>query len=401
MTMKVLLANKYFFLKGGAERVFFQERDYLKSEGVQVVDFAMTHKDNLPSPFEEHFVSNIDYYDCPNLKSKLAQGVKFIHSLEAVNKISALAAKEKPDIAHLHNIYHQLTPSIIPALKKHGAKVVMSLHDGKLICPAYLMLNQGGICTNCSDGSFWRPFATNCQKAIGRGLLFMLEAYWHKWARSYEQVDLFLTPSFFLKELVSKTLPARRIQVLRNGVELTSFEAVSDDQGYALYLGRLSREKGLETLGEAHKRVETSVPLKVVGTGPLEEKLRMHYPMVEFLGYKTGAELKNILAHCALVVIPSEWYENCSMVVLEAMAMGKPVIGSKVGGIPEQVDDGKTGLLFEMGNADDLAKKMEMLMRDCGLRRKMGEAARRKVEQEYSFAMHGETLIQIYRSLLN
>ena len=334
------------------------------------------------------------------MKNKIKYGFKFIHSPEAVYKVEKLVQKEKPGIAHLHNIYHQLTPSIIPLLKKYDVKVVLTLHDGKLICPSYLMLNRGRICTDCADGSFWRPFLKNCQASLPYGLLFSIEAYWHRWVKSYEKADLFITPSHFLKKLVSKRIDPGRIRVLRNGIETSTYSPEWADQGYILYFGRLSREKGVETLLKAHRRLTGRMPLMVVGTGPLEEKLRDKYGNDKFIGHKDGEGLKEIIGNAAFVVVPSEWYENCSMVVLEAMAMGKAVIGSRIGGIPEQIDDGTTGLLFKMGDVDDLREKMALLSQDQNMREKMGRRARQKVEHEYSFDTHCKQLLDIYSSLL-
>ena len=140
----------------------------------------------------------------------------------------------------------------------------------------------------------------------------------------------------------------------------------------------------------------------MVGTGPLAEELRGEYPEVDFLGYQSGQALHDLIANAAFVVVPSEWYENCSMVVLEAMAFGngKPIIGSRIGGIPEQIDDGKTGFLFEMGNVEELAQKMKSLASDKDLRCVMGKAARRKLEKEYSLQAHCTDLIHIYNELL-
>jgi glycosyltransferase involved in cell wall biosynthesis len=184
-------------------------------------------------------------------------------------------------------------------------------------------------------------------------------------------------------------------------MDVERYPAESADQGYALYFGRLSREKGVETLLEAHKAVCEAIELKVVGTGPLEAGLRDIHPQVDFLGYQSGEALEQIIANSAFVVVPSEWYENCSMVVLEAMALGKPIIGSRTGGIPEQVEDGITGFLFEMGNVDELAEKMKLLSQSPYLRCQMGQAARTRLEQEYSLEGHCTNLLKIYEELLS
>ncbi|MBM9514823.1 glycosyltransferase family 4 protein [Desulfogranum marinum] len=398
--MKILFANKFFYLNGGSETVFFQEREFFLANGHHVIDFSMQDEKNNVSPYSEFFIKKIDFQQNVSLKDKAQQAISFIHSSEAVSKLEQLIVQEKPDIAHLHNIYHQLTPSIIPVLKKHGVKIVVTLHDYKLICPSYLALKDGEICDACQGKHFWKPFTSNCQKSHLQGLLLSLEAYWHKWKRSYDKVDLFLSPSSFLADLIAKRITADKIQVLHNGIDTDKYQPNFSDQDYALYFGRLSKEKGITTLLQAHKNLGAELPLKIVGTGPLEEELRIDYPTVEFLGYQSGQSLHDIVANAAFVVVPSEWYENCSMVVLESMAFGKPVIGSRIGGIPEQVEDGKTGFLFEIGNVPKLTQKMTMLMKNTTLRGEMGRRAREKLKKEYSVDEHNEQLLWIYSTLL-
>nr|WP_320016109.1 glycosyltransferase family 4 protein [uncultured Desulfobacter sp.] len=405
--MKILLGNKFFFLKGGAETVFFQERNYLLRNGYEVIEFSMKHPQNKNSLYSDYFVPNVEYRNTQNdrLLKKIKNYAKiassFVHNNKAVENIKRLIDKEEPDIAHLHNIYHQITPSILPVLHNAGVKIVLTLHDYKLICPNYLMLTKGKICQRCEGKSFWHAGLNRCEQGCtANSLLLVIEAYWHYFYKSYEYVDTFIAPSFFMAELVSKfRITKEKITVLRNGVDIEQFTVNDDDEGYALYFGRLSREKGIETFLEAHALIQTEISAKVVGTGFLLEDLKTRFPDVEFLGYKQGQELIEIIRKAAFVVVPSEWYENCSMVVLEAMALGKPIIGSKIGGIPEQIDNGKTGFLFKMADKTDLAEKMTILLKDKMLRKTMGKAARLKLEQEYSLKSHFEGLIDIYKSM--
>ena len=398
--MKILLANKFFYLNGGSERVFFQERDFLVGRGYSVIDFSMKDDRNFASPYSDYFVPNIDYHQDGSLSKRISHIGSFIHSNIAVDNVEKLIKDKKPDMAHLHNIYHQLTPSMIPALKSNGVKVVLTLHDTKLICPGYLALNNGGICTDCEGKNFLRPFISNCQNSRSKGLLLASEAFFHKWKGSYDAVDLFICPSEFLAYLTSKRIPRVKIRVLNNGIDLNLYQPNFVDEGYVIYFGRLSKEKGVKTLLKAHAGVHEKYPLKIVGTGPLEEELKREFSDAEFWGYRSGEELNELIRNAAVVIVPSECYENCSMVVLEAMAFGKPIIGSRIGGIPEQVEDGKTGLLFEMGNVEQLAKKIELLAKDKNLRKKMGRAARMKLEREYSLKDHCEGLLDIYSELL-
>ena len=407
--MEILLINKFFYLKGGVETVFFQERDFLKNTGHKVIDFSMHHPENFPSEYTDYFVSNVNYHvgskgDKINFLEKSRIAIDFVHNREAVKKLLALIKKEKPVIAHLHNVYHQITPSIITVLKNAGIKVVLTLHDYKLICPTYLMINnKNAICNKCQGKYFIQATINRCQEgSLLKSLLLSAEGYWHRWANSYEKVDLILSPSKFLADLVAKyRIDTGRIKVLHNGIDINKYKLSEEDGGYAICFGRISREKGVETLLQAHRLLLNKFYLKIVGTGPLMEELEQRYSGVEFTGYKAGEELKELIKRASFVVVPSEVYENCSMSVLESMALGKPVIGSKIGGIPEQIEDGKTGFLFEMGNADELAEKMMVLASDKELRKEMGRAARGKLERKYALDAHCKKLIEIYEELLS
>lgn len=400
--MKVLFANKFFFLNGGSERVFFLEREFLLKQGIPVIDFSMQDERNFQSAYAESFVSHVDYHRKSRLLEKARQAASFIRSSESLHRLGDLVDREKPNIAHLHNIYHQITPSIIPLLKKKNVKVVLTLHDCKLICPSYLMLNKGRICEACHGRDFFKAFTCHCQDSILNGFLLAAEGYWHSLFRSYESVDLFIPSSAFLAELVVRyRLPREKIVVLGNAIDTERLQPTYEDRGYGLYFGRLSKEKGLNTLLEAYGKLKTKRPFKIVGTGPLEDELKRRSSNVEFLGFKTGNDLMDIISGAAFVVVPSEWYENCSNVVLEAMALGKPVIASRIGGLPEQIEDGKTGFLFQMGDHDELAEKMQTLWMDANLRKSMGYASRLKLESEFSLKKHGSELLRIYRSLVS
>lgn len=400
--MKVLYANKFFFLNGGSETVMFQERTYMLEHGVEVVDFSMQDERNLASNYSEYFVRPLSYRQGP-LGARLSAARSFVHSKEAVEKITALAKKTRPDIAHLHNIYHQLTPSIIPALKKLGIKTALTLHDGKVACPAYLMLSNGKPCLDCKGSRFYLPFMRNCQCSRLGSLLLSAEAYYHKWKKSYEAVDMFIAPSAFIAGVAEPRVGKQKLTVLHNGIDVTKYTPSRADEGYILYLGRLSHEKGIQTLIKAHAAMSLNPKpeLRIVGTGPLEAELRTAAPAgVSFTGYCSGEALLNHIRMAACLVIPSEWYENCSMTVLEAMASGKPIIGSRMGGIPEQVEDGVNGFLCEAGKVPDFAAALDKLMASPELRRRMGEAARAKAEAQYSLEEHNRKLLKIYETLI-
>ena len=400
--MKILQANKFFFANGGSETVMFQERDYLLANGHEVVDFAMQDERNFASDYANYFVENKSYKNqSANKLSKIADVISFVHSSEAVKNISRLISDTKPDIVHCHNIYHQLTPSIIGAAKKLGVPVVLTLHDYKPVCPTYNRLQQGKPCSKCLDGDFTQVLRNRCADgSFGKSAVLFAEATVQRSMANYEKVDAYIAPSQFMQKSIVHRVLENRIKQLYNGIDVNAISVSSVDEGYVLYMGRLVPEKGVETLLKAHANTAKSWPLKVAGTGPLLDVLKAQYKPSIFVGHLAGDALKSMIEKAAVVVVPSEWYENCPMSVLEAMAYGKPVIGSRMGGIPELVEDGKTGLLYTAGNVNELAAVLDKLITSSTLRQQMGTAGRLRVTQHFSLKSHNIGLMGIYRNIL-
>jgi len=400
--MKVLLANKFFFVNGGSEVVFFQERDFLHRSGVQVVDFSMADARNLPSPFESLFVTNRTYKGETSLSRRLKTALDFVHCQEAVSKIGRLLDQEKPSIVHCHNIYHQLTPSIIGAAKRRGIPVVLTAHDYKAVCPTYLCLRNGEICSECIDFGFGRVLSNRCADgSMGKSALLYAEAVVQRLLGSYEMLDGLFAPSDFLGRLLTKKrFPSERVHVLRNGIDVENISPSASDGQYVLFFGRLSHEKGVKTLLQAYQGIASDLPLVIAGTGPLEQALKVEFPFASFLGHVTGNRLKDVIGGAAIVVVPSEWYENCPMSILEAMAYGRPVVASRIGGIPELVIHGETGFLFDPGDKGMLQEQLALLGRDVGMRRMFGAAARRRVEEHFSLKIHNDSLLKLYSQVL-
>ena len=399
--MKVLLVNKFFFMKGGAETVYFQERDMLLSEGIDIIEFSMKHEKNLVSKYADFFVDNVDYYQEQTIKNKINTAVNFIHNSQACEKFKALLEQEQPDLVHFHNIYHQLTPSIIKVAKQFGCKTVLTAHDTKIACPSYTMYRDGHTCEECVHGSVWNATKYRCQEgSLIKSVLLSVEATYQNISKNYQQLDAIVSPSRFLGRFIQQKLPNNRVDVIVNGIdESVSLEGVSD-QGYFLYLGRLSQEKGVPTLAKAHQLMTQTAGLKIVGDGPEFNQLKETYPSAELLGFKRGEELLTLIKEAKAVIVPSECYENCSMSVIEAMSYGKPVIGSKIGGIPEQIRDGIDGYLFEAGNAQALANTLDLLVKEPNKTIDMGNSARERFLSKYTLTKHKHDLLNLYQELL-
>lgn len=401
--MKVLQANKFFFRNGGSEAVLFQEREFLLQSGHEVVDFSMQDPRNLPSDYAPYFVENQSYESAGGAMAKVGAAIKLVHSAEAVRNIGRLIDDARPDLVHCHNIYHQLTPSIIGAAKRRGVPVVLTLHDYKPACPVYTRLRNGEVCSDCLDGSFSNVLRHRCADgSLGKSALLFAEATVQRLMGNYEKVDMFIAPSEFMRKSVTQQRLAKdRVSVIYNGIDCQAIDVATQDEGYALYLGRLSPEKGVETLLTAHAEVADRFPLLVAGTGPLEQTLRSRFTRAKFLGHLGGDELQRTIRNAAVIVIPSEWYENCPMSVLEAMAFGKPVIASNIGGIPELVTHGETGLLFRPGDRTQLKEHLVQLMDHAELRAAYGERARKEAETSFSLEQHNSALLHLYSTVLD
>lgn len=398
--MKILFANKFFFRNGGSEVVMFNEMELMRESDNDVIEFSMHDPRNLPSKYDRYFVSEKSYRSASR-SSKIKSALSLIHSPEAVEKIRALIIDEKPDILHCHNIYHQLTPSIISAASRLNVPVVLTLHDYKPICPVYTRLRGGDVCTSCSNGRFETLLKQRCADgSLGKSALLWAEARYHAAVRSYHYVSRFIAPSRFMRDAMTRRFGKDKLVHIPNGIDASRIKTSDDDERYVLYLGRLSSEKGVETLLQTHAADHASWRLVIAGTGPLLEDYRSRFPCAEFVGHLTGEALEDTLRKASVIVVPSEWHENSPLSILEAMAHAKPIVASRIGGIPELVRDGATGLLFEPKNSRELSDRLRALLDDAGLRTKLGREARRVVETEYSLSNHATALLSLYENLV-
>lgn len=362
--MRVLLINKFHYLKGGAERAYFDTAHILAENGHAVAFFAMEHPENLETPWSRFFVSQVDYHDqASGFISKLRAALRIIWNHEAAKKLSALIEEFKPEVAHLHNTYHQLSPSIIWTLRKHRVRIVMTLHDYKLISPNYSLLVRGKIWDHTSG---WRAlFDRAVQDSYLKSAVCALEKWFHGTIGTFGKVDAFIAPSHFLIEKfhsVGFSYPIRHIvQPIRPFPEAPTARGGE----YLLFIGRLSKEKGVETLIEACALMQGDIRLQIIGTGPEEPLLRdqaKSVPGVAFLGYQTGESWERALQGAKALVVPSIWYENMPYVVLEALSRGKPVIATQLGGVPERIRESENGWLFKAGDSHDLVRAIRNLL---------------------------------------
>lgn len=411
--MRILQVNKFFYEKGGTERYFFTVSRALERRGHRISHFSMRHPDNADSPYSRFFVSEKNYEGNGARLDDVRAGLSFIRSREAAKKLQLLIDDDKPDIAHLHNIYHQITPSIIPVLKRSRVRVVMTLHDYKLICPNYSLFDGTAFCYRCRGRRFHRAVTTRCRDgSFMKSLLLSIEAYWQKITRVYEDVAFFLAPSRYMHDaFVAEGFSPDRVVYLAPfvapAVPTADAPAASRvveglPEKYVVYFGRLSPEKGLFTLLEAIGRL-ARVPLVVCGDGPqrkaLEDGASRMRARVHFTGRLGKEALDAVVTRATAAVLPSESPENAPYTVLEAMAMGIPVVVSNMGGLPELARMGG-GVVFPAGDVAALEEKLYDLWEDKGLAADIGRRGQRAVTEHLSEERHIDGLEAVYGKAL-
>ncbi|WOC15583.1 glycosyltransferase family 4 protein [Pseudochrobactrum sp. MP213Fo] len=403
--MRLLAINNYFYRRGGAEAIFLDHMSLFEEIGWDAVPFAMQHPQNLPSDWSDYFVSEIEYGRASSAFTKVKQAAKIIYSREAQRNISALITAAKPDIAHAHNVYHHLSPSIFSTLKDHNIPVVMTVHDLKLACPAYKMLVDGHVCEQCKGGHIYNVVANRCIKgSLPLSGLVLVETAIHRMLGLYRnKVDRFVVPSrFYRDKLIEWGWPQEQLVYIPNFVETQHLQPVYEAQDYFLFAGRLAPEKGLVTL--IHAAAKTGVRLVIAGTGPDEAALHALVKVLDapvtFAGYVTGEKLHRLIGEARALVLPSEWYENAPVSILEAYALGTPIIGARIGGIPEMIREGETGLSAEAGNIDDLAQQLAtMAALPLAERNHMGLAGRDWILNDFSADAYRERMLTLYAEL--
>lgn len=409
--MRVIQVNKYHFVKGGAERYYVDLSAALAGAGHEVNHLAMAHPRNFPGGANDRFVAEVDYRAHSGLQEKLGQAVRTVHNREAARLAGEMARRDGPALAHLHNIYHQLSPSVIDAFARAGVPVVQTLHDYKLVCPAYLLLTDGVVCERCRGGRYWQAVRHRCLlESAAASAVGMIEAYWHRMRGTYGRVARFLCPSLFMLEKVASFgVPRERLVHLPYFLPLERYRATpvpartAGEPVVGVFVGRLSREKGVATLVDAVAMLPAgTVRMDILGEGPLRDELearaRRSCPdgRIRFLGYREGGALHDAIRDASFAVVPSEWYENLPYGVLEPFALGRPVVGARIGGIPELVRDGETGRLFPSGDAQGLAAALAWMADARAGLAGLGECARRVVERDHGEAPHLERLLQVY-----
>lgn len=365
--MKVLMVNKFLYPNGGSETYIFKLGEYLQKQGHEVQYFGMEHKGRCVGNRVNAYTSDMDFHGGSKL-AKLTYPLKTIYSKEARIQIRKVLEDFQPDVCHLNNFNYQLTPSMILEIvawrKKAGkdCKIIFTAHDYQLVCPNHMCNNPNTHenCEKCLGGHF-----INCTKgkcihgSTAKSAIGTMEAQFWKMKGTYKYIDKMICCSEFMKtKLDTNPLFAKKTVAMHNFIDKVEWKD-TDKQDYVLYFGRFSEEKGIGTLIKVCKELP-DIQFIFAGTGPLEESIN-GIANIKNVGFQKGADLEKLIREARFSIYPSEWYENCPFSVMESQMYGTPVLGADIGGIPELIQVGKTGDLFESANADNLKNKIRKL----------------------------------------
>lgn len=401
--MKILMVNKFHYLKGGSEKYYFELAKLLKDNGHEVAFFSMKDEKNIKTECKEYFVEPIDLNNGSKLKA-----FDVIYSKANKKKMEEALDDFKPDIVHLNNFQRQLSASIINPIKKRNIPIVFTAHDVQAICPNITMLdNSQEICEKCMGGKYTNCIKKKCNKGSTlKSIIGAVEGKYYRSKKIYtKKIDYIITPSEFYKnKMIEDGISETKIKALHNFVDIDDYDIKTTNGEYAFYFGRLSREKGVLNLIEAFSKLEKGT-LYIAGEGPEKEDIEKIIEQnnisdrVKLLGYISQDEVKKYVSNARFVIIPSIWYENCPYSILETIAIGKPIIGAKIGGIPELVQENENGLLYKYNDIEELSQKMQTLFKDDDLINRFSKNAKQIAKQKYSKEIYYNEIMSIYKTL--
>ncbi|MEB3219548.1 MAG: glycosyltransferase family 4 protein [Nostocales cyanobacterium 94392] len=384
--MRILAIHNRYQIRGGEDECYEAEVSLLREMGQQV-----------------------EVYEANNDRvaklSKLRLATDTVWSGETYQTIEHQLQKQRPDVVHVHNFFPLISPSVYYAVKRAGIPVVQTLHNYRLLCPNALFFRDGKVCEDCLGQIIPYPGVMHgCyreNKVASAGVATMLGVHrtMNTWAK---MVDLYITLTEFARQkFIAGGIPAEKIVVKPNFVRPEP-EVGNGSGGYALFVGRLSVEKGLDTLLNAWEHLDHQIPLKIVGDGPLADQVvaaTKRLPLVEWLGRKPMAQVHELMGEAKFLVFPSKWYETFGRVAIEAFAKGTPVIAANIGAIAELVDSGRTGLHFRPGDALDLADKVKWILVNPEKLAQMRKQARLEFEAKYTADRNYQQLMEIYQKV--
>lgn len=405
--MRILVANKFWYRRAGLERVLFDEIAWLEAAGHEIAHFSTRHPENEPSPWSDYFAPYLEIGPGTDLtaREKATAVARMFWNPVAASRFGRLLRDFRPDVVHVHGIHRQISPSILVEARRARVPVVQTLHDYHPICASGdLLLGGRRACDPpaCGPVDVLPCLLHGCvHRSRAKSALGAAELLWRRWVLQHERlVDAFISPSRYLAAVVAaQGFRLRPIHVLPNAIPPPETTSMEPPRETFVYAGRLSREKGLGTLLQAARTARVS--LTIAGTGPLERELRADpHHSVMFLGRVPGEDVDRLLASARAAVVPSEWAENAPMAVLEPMVLGRPVIATRMGGIPEQIRDGVDGVLVDAGDELQLAAALRVLADDSDLADRLGRSARERALTTFGPQAHLDGLEAIYSRVI-
>lgn len=390
--MDILQIHNYYKLIGGECSVVRAERSLLEGGGHEVIQYTVNSAE----------IANL------SLWSKALAFLQIPYNYSSAQRLTHFSKTVQLDIAHIHNIFPLLSPSIYDVLKKHKIPVVQTIHNYRFLCPNGLFFIKGQICEDCLHNGLFSCVKKKCMHDSWATSAMYAAAVGLAWRTGNipNNIDIFIALNRFGRDkLIQGGIPAEKIRICGNFIEhIADHPQAKAD--YVLYLGRLSSEKGLHTLFKAMQVLPPHVRLKVAGSGPLEPELKDFAARhlggkVEFLGFVTGEEKTRLISHALCVVVPSECYENFPISVVESLSLGTPVIASRMGGLPEMIEHQETGLLFTAGDAEELAQQILTIYSDSALTKAMSKAAIETARVRFSKETHLRELMSIYEEAIS
>ncbi len=390
--MKILICHNFYQSRGGEAQTVSRERALLEKKGNSVILYTR----------DSNEISDYSVFR----KARLFFTILF--SFKTYKALVNIIEQQRPDVAHIHNVFPLISPSVYYALAKHKIPIVQTLHNYRFLCPNGLFLsNKGEICEKCSKGNFFHAIGGKCYRnSYVQSFVISLSLWIHNLLGTFKKIDVYISPSHFLKnKMQKKGIPEEKILVKNHFVDTDDLIPSKNFENYVVFMGRLTDEKGILALIDALEKIP-NCRLKIIGEGPLYLELkdfveRNKLQNIEFLGFIGTEKRYEILKKAMFLVLPSEWYENFPYVLIESLSLGIPAVASRIGGIPEIIDEGMNGLLVQSGNAEELKEKIERLIGNRDLLLSMRINAREKAEKTYGEEQGYRKLIEVYNRVLH
>jgi len=399
--MNILIANWSWYPSGGDWTYVDNISRFYKELHHNIIPFSMKDERNYSSSFSKYFINNINYKNLntkKNLINLFNVLTKTFYSVEVKKNLVKLLNENEINVAHFNNVHHYLSPIIlINELKKRNIPIIWTLHDYTILCPENSYINNGEICELCAKGKYYNCAINRCKKkSFLASSAAALENYIISFSNVLQNVDYFLCPSKFIyNKFIEYGFPSKKF-IVTNLIYLNKNEFRKNDncfefsnKDYVLYLGRIEKIKGIQTMLQAFKGIK-DIDLLIAGGGSLENELKKSTvnPNVKFLGFRKKEEILCLIKNSLFTIVPSEWYENFPYSIIESMSLGKPVLGARIGGIPELVIDGYTGYMFTPKNVNDLENKIKLMLNDKNKLGEMGINAKNHMNNLTSFKSH-------------